>query len=100
MGWVVRGLLELPAVGFLAWGTLAFHFAGPGRGGLADLLAVAWAVVGLTILLLVRPFGRRVATFAATVAVLLVWWSTIRPSNDRIWLADIARTPHGELSSG
>jgi len=98
MGWVVRGLLELPAVGFLAWGTLALHFAGPGRGGLADLLAVAWAVVGLAILLLVRPFGRRLTTFAAAVAVLLVWWSTIRPSNDRTWLADVARTPHGELS--
>jgi len=98
MGWVVRGLLELPAVGFLAWGTLALHFAGPGRGGLADLLAVAWAVVGLAILLLVRPFGRRLTTFAAAVAVLLVWWSTIRPSNDRTWLADVARPPHGELS--
>jgi len=98
MGWVVRGLLELSAVGFLAWGTLALHFAGPGRGGLADLLAVAWAVVGLAILLLVRPFGRRLTMFAAAVAVLLVWWSTIRPSNDRTWLADVARTPHGELS--
>jgi len=24
--------------------------------------------------------------------------TTIRPSNDRTWLADVARTPHGELS--
>jgi hypothetical protein len=95
---VGRGLFGLSAVGFLAWGALALHFAGPGRGGLADVLALAWAIVGLAILLLVRPFGPRLAMFAAAVVVLLAWWSTIRPSNGRTWLADVARLPRGALS--
>ena len=98
MRWVVHGLFTLVAVGVVVWGALALHFAGPGRGGLADILAVAWAVVGLAILLRVRPFGRRLAMFAAAAAILLVWWSTIRPSNDRTWLADVARPPRGDLS--
>ena len=98
MGWVARGLLELPPSAFSPGGRSRSSSPALDAEALADLLAVAWAVVGLAILLLVRPFGRRLTTFAAAVAVLLVWWSTIRPSNDRTWLADVARPPHGELS--
>jgi hypothetical protein len=98
MRWLLRALFTLIAVVFLAWGALALHFAGPGRGGLADVLAVAWGVVGLAVLVLVRPFGRRAATFAALAAVLLLWWSTVRPSNDRHWIADVAHPPYGEVS--
>src|SRR6185369_9366641 len=42
-------------------------------------------------------FGRRVALLVAAVAVLFVWWSTIRPSNDRTWQADVARPPYGDV---
>ncbi len=94
---VGRGLFALLAAVFVVWGALALHFAGPRRAGGNDLLAVAWAVMGMAILLFVWPFGRRLAVFSAAVAVLLLWWSTIRPSNDRTWLADVARLPRGEL---
>ena len=94
---VLRGLFGLLALGLLAWGALALHFAGPGRGSVADILAVAWVVVGLAILLLVRPFGRRLVAFGAAVAVLFVWWGTVRPSNERAWLPDVARLPRGEI---
>jgi len=99
MRWVLRALFVLLALGFLAWGALALHFAGPGRGELADVLATAWLVVGLAILLLVRPFGRCVVAFAAAVAVLFLWWGTVRPSNDRQWLPEVARLPRAELDA-
>src|SRR5262249_11969452 len=96
MRWILGMLLRLVALGFLGWGALALHFAGP--EDLADLLAVAWVVLGLAVLILVRPLGRCILTFVAAAAVLLVWWSTIRPSNDRNWQADVARLPRAELA--
>ena len=96
MRWLLGALFGLAALGFLGWGALALHFAGP--EDLADLLAVAWVVLGLAVLILVRPLGRCILTFIAAAAVLLVWWSTIRPSNDRNWQADVARLPRAEVA--
>jgi hypothetical protein len=36
-------------------------------------------------------------TVASALAVLLVWWSTIEPSNDRVWQPDVARLPSAEI---
>jgi hypothetical protein len=98
---VTRGGARLAAgvvaIAFLAWGALALHFAGPGGGRTVDALAVAWLALGLGILVVVRPFGRGLVVFAGAVAVLLVWWSTIRPSNDRRWQPDVARLPTAEV---
>ena len=90
-----RAFFGAVALAIVAWGALALHFAGP--RSVATVLPVAWAVAGITIVLFVRPFGRRMAVFAVAVALLLGWWSTIRPSNDRPWQPDVARAPHGEL---
>jgi len=94
---LLRGLLVLLALGFLAWGALALHFAGPRPAGAADVLAVAWVVAGLAVLLFVRPFGRRLVMFVALAALLLLWWSTLRPSNERAWRPEVARLPRAEL---
>jgi hypothetical protein len=83
------------ALGLIAWGALALHFAGP--SGARTLLPVAWAAVGLGILTFVRPFRRTVAAFAVAAALLFGWWSTLRPSNDRAWQPDVARPPWGEV---
>jgi hypothetical protein len=32
------------------------------------------------------------AVFAASFALFLAWWATIRPTNDRNWTPDVART--------
>ena len=91
-----RAVFVAVAYAVLCWGTLALHFAGP--RGVADGLAVAWVVSGLAILVLVRPFGRRVAVFAAAGTVLFAWWCTIRPSNERAWQPDVARTAHADVN--
>jgi uncharacterized protein DUF4105 len=92
---LVRAFFALVAILFVAWGGLALFYAGPRDS--ADVLAAAWTVVALAILLLVRPFGRCVVAFAAAAAVLLFWWSTLHPSNDRHWISDVARLPRAEL---
>ena len=83
------------ATAFVLWGALALHFAGP-RGG-AVVLPIVWTVGTLGILVLVRPLGRRMVFFAGAAAALLMWWSTIRPSNERPWQPDVARPPYAQL---
>ena len=95
MRWLFRALLTLVAILFVAWGALALFFAGP--RDIADVVAAVWVVVGVGILLLVRPLGRCIVAFAAAAAMLLLWWSTLHPSNDRQWQPDVSRLPHAAL---
>jgi hypothetical protein len=32
------------------------------------------------------------AAYAASFALFLAWWATIKPTNDRNWAPDVART--------
>jgi hypothetical protein len=98
IGGLARVLFGLVALLVLAWGAGALHFAGPGGGRVPDVLAAAWVVVGLGILVFVRPWGRKLVAFGVAVAVLLAWWATIVPRNDRNWSPDVARLPHGTVS--
>jgi len=88
-------LFNTVATAFVLWGALALHFAGP-RGG-AVVLPIVWTVGTLGILVLVRPLGRRMVVFAGAAAALLMWWSTIRPSNERPWQPDVTRPPYAQL---
>src|SRR6185436_18565149 len=93
--WISRALFVVAALGFVAWGALALHFAGPPWG--VTILPILWALVALAILAFVQPFGRKAIAFVVAGVVLLGWWSTLRPSNDRQWQPDVARPPTAEL---
>src|SRR5262249_55611384 len=58
---------------------------------------IAYAVAALAVLVWLRPFLRAVLVVLASFGVLALWWSTIRPSNDRDWAPEYARIPYGEL---
>jgi hypothetical protein len=97
--WARRGILAaggLVLAGFTAWGTAAlyFDFRTP---VLRVPLAVAYA--GLTVFLFwrVRPRWRGLATWAALSGLLLAWWLSLAPSNNREWQRDVALLPWGEV---
>jgi hypothetical protein len=46
---------------------------------------------------LVRPLGRSVALALAPALIVLLWWLSIAPSNDRDWYPDVARPPTATL---
>jgi hypothetical protein len=71
-----------------AWGCAALWFDGPFSG----LLAVGFAAVSAALLGCVRPIRRGLAGFAALLLVVILWWTSIAPSNQRDWLPDVART--------
>lgn len=76
------------------WCSLAIWFKGIGDEAARDLLAGAIFVSALvTVGFLATSWRwRAFAAYGALVAVILVWWSTILPSNDRDWTPDVARS--------
>ena len=64
-----------------AWWTLALVFTGPDPDWLRTALAAVYALGTLAILLWLRPFTWALAAWGVAFVALLIWWSTIRPSN-------------------
>jgi len=77
------------------WWSLALHFRLP--SWLATVIPFAYALAAVVVLVWLRPFWRAVAVVLASFAVLLGWWSTLRPSNDLDWAPEYAHIPYGEL---
>lgn len=82
-----------------AWGTLALWYQLPGGSLGKTLGCVAWIalVLSLVALAVLRRSGWPIAGYALAMALLLVWWGSIRPSNHRVWADDVARLLHGQV---
>lgn len=90
-GWVAVALVT-------AWGALALAIAGPvSPPWLSRLLAGLWVVAVVATALLRRPLPHALPVLALLFGLLLAWYATLRPSNDRDWIEDVSRTPWGEV---
>ena len=94
-------LLIVAAMAVTAWWTAALIIAGPPPEKLRYAIAAAYAVLMVAVLLLVRPLPRALAVWGTALVALALWWSNIRPSNERVWQPDVAKLPsvevHGEV---
>ena len=88
---------SIPILLVTAWWTLALVFAGPDPAWLRTGLAAVYALGTLAILLWLRPFAWALAAWGLAFVALLIWWSTIRPSNDGDWQPDVARLAQVEV---
>lgn len=84
----------------VAWGALALWFQVPvDMPAIRASVAALWVV--LTSLALIRGWRKRrwggLVLVAIAFAVLLGWWSTLQPSNDRDWADDVAHTTTGTV---
>jgi hypothetical protein len=83
-------------VGFLCavWAAGAIYFDSPmGVAGAAAFASVLLASVAF----LPGKWRKLAATFAG-FAVVLIWWLTLQPSNDRPWQPDVAHTAWAEIA--
>ncbi|NQW99099.1 DUF4105 domain-containing protein [bacterium] len=81
---------------FVAWASLAIYYSTLPWLWLRVALAVGFLVFAVWALW--RPFRRRrVWAFVAVYLVILVGWSTIRPSHDREWRREVAVMPRAEI---
>jgi hypothetical protein len=94
----IGGLLVLLAVIIAAaWAFGAVWFDGPfGTGN--RIAAVLLATTVVVVLLFVRPFWRKVGAVALLFGGILIWWLTLKPSNDGNWQPDVAQLAWADIN--
>ena len=91
--WLLLAVL-IAATG--AWGALALSISGPQPEALRTVLAAAFALASVAVLVAIVLNRRRWRALSAWLVLflgVLAWWATLRPSNDRDWLPNVARLP-------
>jgi hypothetical protein len=94
--WVGGLLFAIVGLIAAAWAFGAVWFDGPFGAGnkiAAALLAIAFVVV----LLFVRPFWRKLGIFVVFFAGVLIWWLSIKPTQDRDWQPDVAQKAWADI---
>lgn len=99
-----RVLLGVLTAGLIAacalWGSLAIYYRVPFGTGVRQLLAALFALMGVGALIgLCFRAVRRVTmlAFVIALAMVLVWWGSIEPRNDRDWQPEVAVLPSAEI---
>jgi hypothetical protein len=96
-GRFVVAIVILAAAG---WGALAVVYASlltePLRSLFAGLFGLA-GIVASAVVLFSRRRWKAAGVFAAAFLLLLAWWSTVRPSNDRDWQPEVAVLPYATI---
>ena len=90
--------LATTVVSLLAlWGALALWYQVPGSMTARILSVALWGVFCCVVLIMLwrhRPFVG-LTVFALVFGGLLLWWQSIKPSNNRIWADDVAQMTSG-----
>ncbi len=96
----VRWLGALVVLAIAGWGALALALVGPGGDKGRLVLAAAYGAAGLAaVVALLFRRGMRLAlpVFAVALVAIGVWWSSIRPSNERDWQPEVARLAYATI---
>lgn len=102
--WVIKAMgllfLGLVLLGMAGWGVLALHYFDHPSAVLRNGLAGGFAVISLVLLVgfaLPRWRWRAFASHLVVFALLLGFWSTQKPSNDRAWQPEVAVLPYATI---
>src|SRR5215510_16190537 len=102
---VARGFIILLAciaiVAMTGWGALAIYYSNLPREDIRRILAVAFAIFGAAVLvwyLFSAKPTRPLLVFFAAFLLLVSWWSTIPPKQDRDWAPEYARLPYATIN--
>ena len=90
---ILRIVVSLTLLIAVVWAAAALWIDGPGSPVLAGTLAVGLLLITGAVAVLVRPWWRASAAVFVAVAIVLAWWLTLAPRDDREWQADVARLP-------
>jgi hypothetical protein len=89
---IVTVLLAVIVIGAVAWSALALWLDGSDSRVLAGTMSAAMAFTSLLLAAVVRPFWKGLLAALSPVIVVVLWWTSIAPSNVREWTPDVART--------
>ena len=85
-------------IGLASWTSVALGFQAAG-GVVRWILIALWVAFALAVLIGVYR-GHALAaaaSFALAFGCVLIWWHTLKPSNDRVWADDVARITSGRI---
>ncbi|TXH37898.1 MAG: DUF4105 domain-containing protein [Rhodospirillaceae bacterium] len=94
--WAAIALTWLVVLGLVGWAGCALYIDLPPGWQLACTILFA-AVIAVS-LVWGRTRRRRLSLCLLSFAAVLVWWLTLRPSNDRPWQSDVDRTAWVEIN--
>lgn len=93
LGWAMLWIVALVCVAW-AFGALSYDFP---IANWRQAAGIALLVVLLALLVFVRGQRRKLLAVFVVFFVVLVWWRTLRPSNDRPWQPDVMETAWAEV---
>jgi len=94
---VGRGFALLLTLALTAWAAAALYFDLLPGTSLRTLGASSYGLAMVGALLTFRGRGKAIAICLAGFALVLAWWLTLKPSNDRAWQPDVAQTAWAEI---
>jgi hypothetical protein len=80
------------------WCTMAVYYSNLPWSWLGTVAALAFLIGTAAVFVLVRPRRRAQLIFLGAVAVVIVWFLLIPPSNNRDWQPDVAVLPYAEIN--
>lgn len=98
--WMLYVLVALAVLLSGGWGALALWYQFPGGATARWIASVLWSLGVLLALVWAwqRRSGLPIGGYALALVLLLAWWGSIAPSNNKDWAADVARLLTGQVS--
>ena len=93
--WIGALCIAVVAVICGAWAFGALWFDAPTAN---RILAIAFLIGCVAVLGFVRPLGRKVTLFAILFGAVLMWWLTLKPTNEANWQPDVAQLAWAEIN--
>ena len=97
---VINVLVALVAFFSGLWGAMALWFQLPGSAVVRAIGSALWAI--LIVSLFAFAISRRswlpLLFYGLAFVALMAWWSTIAPSNNRVWADDVAQLMSGTVN--
>lgn len=93
----LRCARTLPWWPLLGWAAAALWFDGPAARSLAAALAALYLALALALLTLPASWRSAHALCAALWILLLGWWLSLKPSNERNWRPEVAQLAAAEV---
>jgi len=94
-GWLAKVLLFLVLSGLTLWAAGALYYDFPVTR-LRTVAACAYPLIVLLAAIFAKP-RLRIAVVLGCFALVLAWWLTVKPSNNRAWQPDVDRTAWAEI---
>lgn len=90
--------MALVVVALLAWGTLFLRYSNIPNDTARLVLAAVFGVGSIVAFLVLKRRRRTLLVFLAACAVLITWFLSIPPSNDREWSEEVAVLPTASVN--